>query len=167
EARTGTVRLDASVPELPGAATIFDHSGASVAFSPDGTRFVVGGLRGKRVPASTATARDTATGAVLFTMEGHASTLACVADSPDARHIVTGGGDRDQRALLWDAGRGAALHELKGHTSGVLCAAFSPDGKRVVTGSSDRTVRVWDTKAGTTLLELKGFTEWVVSVAFT
>jgi tetratricopeptide (TPR) repeat protein len=144
-----------------------DHRGASVAFSPDGRRFVVGGLRGRRFPASLATLRDTFTGAVLFKMEGHSSTVPCVAYSPDGKRIVTGGGDQDRRALLWDATTGTVLHELKGHTSAVLCAAFSPDGKRVVTGSGDRTVRVWDVKTGMTLLEMKGFTDRMSSVAFT
>jgi WD40 repeat protein len=166
DAQTGAVLLDLSVPALPGAASLLDHRGASVAFSPDGKRFVAGGLRGKRVPASWATVRDTATGAALLELKGHMSTLLCVAYSPDGTRIVTGGGDEDRRGLVWDAKTGAVLHELKGHTSGVLCAAFSPDGARIVTGSGDRTVRVWDAKTGTSLLELKGRPNHVTSAAF-
>ncbi len=166
DARTGVVLLNLSLPEVPFAPSLLDHRGASVAFSPDGTRFVVGGLRGEGVTAGSATVRDAATGAALFELKGHTSTLLCVAYSPDGTRIVTGGGDQDRRALVWDATTGASLLELKGHTSGVVCAAFNPDGTRIVTGSVDRTVRVWDARTGTTLVELKGFKEQVTSVAF-
>jgi WD40 repeat protein/serine/threonine protein kinase len=166
DARTGAVLLDLTQPgTLDGQME--DHRGASVCFSPDSKRFVAGGLGWKAGVANWATVRDAATGAELFELKGHTSTLACVAYSPDGTRIVTGGGDGDRRALVWDAETGTALLELKGHTSGILCVAYSQDSKRIVTGSVDRTVRVWDTKTGTALLELKGFKERVNSVAFT
>jgi WD40 repeat protein len=165
DARSGAVLLDLTKESEGGG--ILGHTGASVAFSPDGTRFVVGGLKWKGVEANWATTvRDTATGASLLELKGHTGIIQCVAFSPDGTRIVTGGGEQDRRALVWDATTGAVLLELKGHTSAVLCVAFSPDGKRIVTGSVDRTVRVWDAKTGTALVELKGFTERVTSVAF-
>jgi WD40 repeat protein len=164
DARSGAVLLDLT-QEAEGGGFI-GHTGASVAFSPDGTRFVAGGLNWKGSEANRATVRDAATGASVLELKGHKGTIQCVAFSPDGTRIVTGGGEQDHKALVWDARTGAVLLELKGHTSAVLCVAFSRDGKRIVTGSVDRTVRVWDAKTGTTLVELKGFTERVMSVAF-
>jgi WD40 repeat protein len=165
DARSGAVLLDLTQPGGEGGR-FPDHRGACIAFSPDGKRFVAGGLKWKGTEAGWATVRDAATGAELFELNGHTKTLQCVAYSPDGTRIVTGGGDQDRRALVWDAAMGAALLELKGHTSAVLCVAFSPDGKRIVSGSGDRTVRVWDVNTGTALVELKGFAERVTSVAF-
>jgi WD40 repeat protein len=166
DARTGAVLLD--LTQEGQAGHFLGHTGASVCFSPDGTRFVVGGLKWKGGLTNWATVRDAATGAELFELNGHRGPVKCVASSPDGTRIVTGGDDRDRRALVWDAETGTPLpFELKGHTSAVLSVAFSPDSKRIVTGSVDRTVRVWDAKTGTALVELKGFTERVTSVAFT
>jgi WD40 repeat protein len=166
DARSGAVLLDLTQPGGEGGR-VPDHRGACIAFSPDGKRFVAGGLKWKGTEAGWATVRDAATGAELFELNGHASTLLCVAYSPDGTRIVTGGGDRDRKALVWDAETGKPLpFELKGHTSAVLCVAFSPDGTRIVTGSGDRTVRVWDARTGTALVELKGFRERVTSVAY-
>jgi eukaryotic-like serine/threonine-protein kinase len=166
DASTGAVLLDLTQEGAEGFGLV-GYTGASVAFSPDGTRFVAGGLKLKGTVANGATVRDAETGAALFELKGHWGAVLCVAYSPDGTRIVTGGGVRDHRALVWDAETGTPLpFELKGHTSAVLCAAFSPDGKRIVTGSVDRTVRVWDAKTGTALVELKGFTERVMSVAF-
>ncbi len=166
DARTGAVLLDLTQEGTEGTG-IMGYTGASVAFSPDGTRFVAGGIKWKGSLANWATVRDAATGAELFELKGHTGAVQCVAFSPDGTRIVTGGGQQDHRALVWDATTGAALLELKGHVSAVQCVAFSPDGKRIVTGSVDRTVRVWDARTGTALVELKGFTERVTSVAFT
>jgi WD40 repeat protein len=167
DARTGAVLLDLTQPDPAAGVGFQGLRGASVAFSPDGTRFVAGGLKWLGPVANWATVRDAATGAELFELKGHRSPVQCVAYSPDGTRLVTGGGDLDHRALVWDAETGTPLpFELKGHTSAVLCVAFSPDGSRIVTGSVDRTVRVWDARSGTALLELKGFAERVTSVAF-
>jgi WD40 repeat protein len=166
DARTGAVLLDLTQPGTEDAQRE-DHRGACVAFGPDGTRFVAGGLGWKAGVANWATVRDAATGAELFELKGHTNTLTCVAYSPDGTRLVTGGGDGDRSGRVWDARTGAALLELKGHTSGIVCVAFSPDSKRIVTGSVDRTVRVWDARTGTALLALTGFKERVNSVAFT
>jgi WD40 repeat protein len=184
DATTGTALLDLTQKDLP-IAIVVGEAGGSVAFSPDGTRFVSGGVRVKSsmVAGSVRTVLkelkvwDARTGAVLALMKENQSPVKSVAFSPDGTRIITasstkstilsdfGGG---KTATVWDAQTGTALLELKGHTGEVNCAAFSPDrdGTRIVTGSGDRTVRVWDARTGTSLIELKGHTGAVNSVAF-
>jgi WD40 repeat protein len=166
DARTGTVLRDLTQPRGRGLS-FMNHKGGSVAFTPDGTRFVTGGVRTPKSMGDEAKVWDAETGVVLVELKAQRWLMHSLAFSPDGTRIVAGGSDGTAR--VWNARTGAILLELKGHTGGVNCAAFSPDrdGTRIVTGSRDRTVRVWDARTGTALVELKGHTGGVTSVAFT
>ncbi len=170
-AQTGAVLFDLTKPGMPATFPLgVTPRGGCVAFSSDGTRFVVGGLKVIRGGPTEATVWDAGTGKILLELQGP-NTAQCVAFSRDGTRIVTGGGDStvsNRTARVWDATVGTQpLFELKGHTGPVACVAFSPDGKRIITGSDDRTVRVWDARTGTALVELKGFRDRLTSVAFT
>jgi WD40 repeat protein/serine/threonine protein kinase len=130
----------------------------SVAFSPDGTRFVTGSRD------HTAQVWDARTGSPLLELKGHTGVVNTVAFSPDASRIITSSDDRTAR--VWDARAGTQLLAITGHTRAVQSAAFSPDGTRIVTGSEDNTAKVWDAKTATPQLELKGHTDHVHTVAF-
>jgi len=159
DAKTGTVLLD-----LTQKGFFFEgERGVSVAFSPDGRRFVTGGMRNGNSFDTDVKVWDAGTGTVLLEMKEKSPVLS-VAFSKDGTRIVSG--NRGKTATVWNAETGTALVELKGHTGNVFSVAFSPDGKRVVTSSGDRTVRVWDARTGTTLAELKGHTGAVTSVSF-
>jgi WD40 repeat protein len=160
DARTGTVLLDLTQKKAP-RGLFLGERGGSVAFSPDGRRFVIGGRNTD--PSTTVKVRDAGTGRALLEMKGRSPVLS-VAFSRDGKRIVAG--NSSKTATVWDAQTGTALVELKGHTGPVFSVAFSPDGKRALTGSGDRTVRVWDVRTGTTLAELKGHTDAVTSVSF-
>jgi WD40 repeat protein/tetratricopeptide (TPR) repeat protein len=166
DARTGTVLLDLTPKEK--TASLFGERGGSVAFSPDGRRFVVSGRPTRGSPFRVVQVLDAETGTALVEMKGSQAPVLSVAFSPDGTRVVTGGGGATiaGEATIWDAHTGKALVELKGHTGAVNSVAFSPDGKRVVSGSGDRTVRVWDARTGATLAELKGHTDMVTSVSF-
>src|SRR5262245_19228282 len=142
----------------------------SVAFSPDGRRFVTAAMRDLNRPVIEVKVWDARTGTVKVEMKGSNSlALTSVAFSPDGTRMVAGnfgGFSRDNTATVWDVETGTALLELKGHAGNVFSVAFSPDGQRIVTGSTDRTVRVWDARTGTTLAELKGHTDAVTCVSF-
>jgi WD40 repeat protein/serine/threonine protein kinase/tetratricopeptide (TPR) repeat protein len=178
DAATGVVLLDlplkdalpAQVPKngavLPPILAA-GQEGGSVAFSPDGARFVTGGISAnKGIPGSGVYVWDARTGKVLVQMKtnGDNDAVLSVSYSKDGTRIVTGGIGRT--ATLWNAQTGEALLELKGHTDAVSSAAFNPDATRVVTGSLDGTVRVWDERTGTTLVELRGDSNPVNEVSF-
>jgi WD40 repeat protein/tetratricopeptide (TPR) repeat protein len=165
DAQTGTVLLDLTQKESTGRLQRLGERGGSVAFSPDGTQFVTGGLRHMNSLGRHAKLWDARTGKVLMEMKGIKEPVLSVAFSKDGKRIATG--SSNNTATVWDAETGTALLELKGHTGYVNSVAFSPDGTRIVTGSRDRTVRVWDARTGMTLVELKGHTDLVTSVSFT
>jgi WD40 repeat protein/tetratricopeptide (TPR) repeat protein len=164
DATTGAVLLDLTKQE-PLHCSFLAWQGLSVAFSPDGRRFVIGGVRKRTTTGyDQVKVRDARTGMVLVELKGIETLVLSVAFSPDGTRIATG--SLSNTATVWDAHTGTALLELKGHTGNVNCVAFSPDGKRIVTGSGDRTVRVWDVRTATTLAELKGHAGAVTSVSF-
>ncbi|KAI0046361.1 WD40 repeat-like protein [Auriscalpium vulgare] len=139
------------------------HKGVvySVAFSPDGSRFVSGS------GDNTIRIWNTETGQPMGPpLKGHTNYVLSVAFSPDGMRIVSGSSDNSIR--IWDAETGQPVGTpLEGHTDSVWSAAFSPDGKRVVSGSRDSTIRIWDAKTWQMVgLPLKGHTGGVESVAF-
>src|SRR5262249_8395913 len=87
----------------------------SVAYSPDGQRFVVGGLD------CPLTVWDAKNGKKLLSIRE--TWVESVAFSPDGRQIVSGGGclDRPGRVNIWDAQTGQELFNLVGHRLGVRC----------------------------------------------
>jgi WD40 repeat protein len=114
----------------------------AAAFSPDGKRIIAGGVD------HVARIFDTATGAEVLSLEGHADQIHGVAFSADGTRVVTTSADNTAR--VWDAAKGQHLATLRGHEFWVLNAAFSPDGNQVLTVAADKTARIWtlDTDSG-------------------
>jgi WD40 repeat protein len=92
----------------------------------------------------------------------HASSVYCIAVSPDARLCASG--DGADMALIWDAATGALLHTLRGHGDTVIAIGFNFNGSLVATGSLDTTVRVWDVVDGSCIATCEGMggdVEWM------
>jgi WD40 repeat protein len=89
-----------------------------------------------------------------------------VAFTPDGRHLITSGGDRDKTLRLWDLQTGQEVRQFRGHRSGVQGISVSRDGSRLLSAGADGTVRVWDIKSGKELHCFKGHFAQVTSVAF-
>ena len=112
----------------------------SVAFSPDGTRFLTGGgyiFRGRGEARLWRTATHEPSGQPM-SFDG---TVYAVAFSPDGRTFLTAG--RNKMVQLYDADTGKILRTFR-HPLIVVCAAFSPDGKTLLTGDDEGIARLWN-----------------------
>jgi WD40 repeat protein len=138
----------------------------SIAYSPDGTRIVSGGLD-KMVRVWNAI-----TGAEIMALRGHGdwpdwpeySGISSVAFSPDGNLIASGGSDYTVK--IWNARTGAEVMTMSEHSHFVNDVVFSPDGKRFVSASTDKTIRVCDVASGDVLQVLEGHDGEVLSLAF-
>jgi WD40 repeat protein len=136
------------------------HSGSiiSVAFSPDGRQFASASVD------QIVKVWDRAKGNVIRTLKTIGTRLAY---SPDARHVLTGGGGEygaDSRLRLWNAATGKLVRTFEGHSAHIKSLGFFPDGSRVVSASGDTTARVWKTDTGELLASFFGAREgeWLV-----
>jgi RNA polymerase sigma factor (sigma-70 family) len=69
-------------------------------------------------------------------------TTACLAFSPDGRHLAM---SKDRPSIhLWDVFAGREVARLKGHEGGVVGLLFGVDGKHLFSGGADTTVLTWD-----------------------
>ncbi|HUG90298.1 MAG TPA: protein kinase, partial [Planctomycetaceae bacterium] len=140
----------------------------SLAVSPDGRRFVAGGVGG------VVRVYDRQTQLPLAELRHNGHDVHSIAFSPDSRLIATGSGDPSGFVRLWDADGGALVRTLgtgrrdfaAEHRAPVLCVGFSHDGRRLLTASQDETARVWDVASGTQIRRLWGHSGWVWSAAF-
>ena len=114
----------------------------SVAFSPDGSRFISGSQDGKLILWDFASAKP-----MGDPLPAPSSSFMSLAFSPDGKFIAAG--TTGMQLLLWDASNGQPIGTpISDHGDLVTCVAFSPDGKRLASGSADKTVRIWDVSQG-------------------
>ena len=111
----------------------------TVAWSPDGTRLVVGSDDHCVYVLTTE-------GRLLWRGEGHEGIVWSVAWSAHGRWLASG--SLDATVQLWDPASGAEIRHCDEHDKGVYSVAWSPDGRWLASGSEDRTVRLWDPASG-------------------
>lgn len=136
---TGDARVATLTPPRPPA------DGVRGVLSRDGMLAVTWG-------DTTAWVWNTATGALLSTLEGHSDGISGAAFSADGGRVATSSFDKSAR--VWDSRSGRLLATLVGHTASVLSVTWSPAGDRIVTTSLDRTGKLWDATAGALLASL-------------
>ena len=130
---------------------------SSLAFSPDGKTFVMGGS------GRTLRLWDAKTGRLTQTLEEHTDTVDRVAFSPDGKTLLCYGGES---LTLWDAKTATLKHVLE-HPARIHSAEFSPDGKTIMTQAMrDASVRLWDVSTGEHIRTLTGHTDQFYSVIF-
>ncbi|KAF9536827.1 hypothetical protein EC957_009593, partial [Mortierella hygrophila] len=112
----------------------------TMAFSPDGTRVVLGAID------ELVRLWDCASGQEIFVMEGHQSTAYYIAFSPCGKQIASSG--FDQTVRVWDSQTGESIFVLEGHTDKVWTVKYSPSGEWLVSGGSDDTIRFWNSETG-------------------
>jgi WD40 repeat protein len=119
------------------------HGGqvSSIAFSPDGSRFVT-------TSAEDGMARvwSSSSGTLLFPPLPHEAEVVGASFSPDGLRLVTASNDKTAR--IWDAFTGQELWPPLRHEAQVLAAVFNFDGTRIATASWDKTARIWEVGLG-------------------
>ena len=104
------------------------------------------------MPPNAPTVWDTATGKLLFRLEGHTEQVRYAVYSPDGKRIATSEMPRNRggEVKLWDAVTGRELLSLKTTPNlrmgfALLGPSFSPDGHRLtLPGWLGDTPRIWD-----------------------
>jgi WD40 repeat protein len=114
--------------------TIEDRDPYRVAWSPDGTYWVIGGHDGAL------RFRDASTGALLEEKKVHSDRIYEIVFTQDGLRFGVASGDR--KASIWDAAKRELLFAVEGHDNDLSAIAFSPDGKWMLTVESDIYVHV-------------------------
>jgi len=104
------------------------HSDAvtSLAFAPDGRRFVSGSRDG------TAITWQAGQSELEQILKGHEKGVYAVGFSSDGHTVLSGSGDVTVK--LWDADSGRCRATLDGSYGSVMCVAMSPDGRALASG---------------------------------
>jgi WD40 repeat protein len=133
-----------------------------VAASPDGQRFISGGLDGSVRIWS-------ADGQQLLGWQAHQHPTLSVAFRPDGK-CVASAGMNEGLVLLWDAQTGRQLRTLRPPPGSVYHICFSPDGKLVAVAygraAHPGTVQIWEAGSGRQHSTLTGHSGDVVFVSF-
>lgn len=110
------------------------------AFSPDGARIAVAGLRGQVAIV------DVATGTLVRPpVFGHDGTVASISYAPNGETIATGG--QDGRVSLWNGRTGTLLSSTTvGRPGRAAFVGFKPDGQTVSVATWDGEVYELDTR---------------------
>lgn len=149
-------------PDLGGTICTYNTGGEvlGVAWSPDGTRLVMGNTHGL------VQAWDANTG--LHVINYQAPDLQKRVEDviwlPDGKTVAAGGDD--SIVWIWNAATGQLQHTYRGHTDWVITLASSPDGKYIASGSFDTTVQVWESTTGEQNVIYRGHADKVCSVAW-
>lgn len=89
-----------------------------------------------------------------------------LAFSPDARHLIVGGGTPGKSGLTvtFDATNGQRVLTAAKEFDTVLAADLSPDFSSVATGSPSRLLKFWDTQSGAARKSVKKHTDWITAL---
>ncbi|PTU19462.1 hypothetical protein P175DRAFT_0302562 [Aspergillus ochraceoroseus IBT 24754] len=102
-----------------------------------------------------------ATGAAIYLLRGHTSTVRCLKMS-DKNTAISG--SRDTTLRIWDLTTGTCRNVLVGHQASVRCLAVH--GDYVVSGSYDTTARIWKISEGRFIRALSGHFSQIYAIAF-
>jgi dipeptidyl aminopeptidase/acylaminoacyl peptidase len=134
--------------------TIYMHDAGdevgAVAWSPDGTRLVVGKFWRNQVQSWDA---NTGQHVVNYSAPGLGGRVYAVAWLPNGQTLAAGG---ESGLWVWDATSGDIVTTYTEHKDTVIALANSPDSKYIASGSNDQTVQVWEVLTGRTVVVYRG-----------
>jgi WD40 repeat protein len=134
----------------------------SVAFLPDGIRFISGDTQGN------VCLWNAQTGQRLRVYGQFSGWVTSLGVSPDGQTIAAGAGTTGASIRTWQTETGNELHRLPGHTgSWVSGLVFTADGQQLISaGGEDACVRRWDMQTGDCLQCLEyGSMIWAVALS--
>ena len=82
---------------------------------------------------------DVESGEHTETLEGHHSSILCLAMSANGKLLCSG--SADNRIIVWNPEDSTLVHALEGHAGSLRALALSADGARLYSGSNDKTIR--------------------------
>jgi WD40 repeat protein len=89
----------------------------------------------------------------------HTDVVFDVAWSSDAKHLVSGG--LDKQVLLWNVAEGTVERKFVGHSKGVTSVCLIEDRRLLVSAGIDQSLRVWNTATGELVRTLDNHTSAV------
>jgi WD40 repeat protein/GTPase SAR1 family protein len=101
----------------------------------------------------------------IRTLEGHTSSVFCLAITPDGKTVISA--SFDQTLRVWDFETGECRQVLKGHSDSVRGVAVLPEGKHIISRATDRTMKIWSVETGECARTLKNVGKdcWRVAVS--
>lgn len=89
--------------------------------------------------------------------------VVCVAYSPDAKLVASGG--FDNRIYVRNSQTGTVIHTLSGLKGFPLSLTFSHDSRHLISGGKDSRVTIWDLSTGKSLRDIKAHKDDITDVS--
>ena len=146
------------VPKDPPAKKPVVNAVTSVAYSPDGKSYAVGGADFRIFVFKAATGR------LVTTLKGHGAPITDLAY--DRTGKVLASASRDSTIRLWNPRTGKQLRVLSGHSQAVLSVAFNPNGRRLISGGEDSRALLWNATNGRLIRPIAVLGNFVTAVTY-
>lgn len=146
------------VPKDPPAKKPVVNAVTSVAYSPDGKSYAVGGADFRIFVFKAATGR------LVTTLKGHGAPITDLAY--DRTGKVLASASRDSTIRLWNPRTGKQLRVLSGHSQAVLSVAFNPNGRRLISGGEDSRALLWNATNGRLIRPIAALGNFVTAVTY-